>query len=188
METSKLGALNSANGGGGLIKGYLTAVPFGMLLGVAFYLLAPLLKTPVATATITPTASQERAAAAEALSKLKPTLAPSPTFTVEAAATPTIRIAAPGCIFWDEVEAQQVGKEVCVQGEYLRTFEREDGTIVMAFSEAPGSFQVWTTGKSFERSLEGIQGNCVMARGWLMTSGVRPMIILGKNHKLEACP
>jgi len=94
----------------------------------------------------------------------------------------------PGCLSWEQVTLQQVGQEVCVQGVYLREYRKEDGVSVMVFSEQAGSFQVWSSKRPFSYYLPTGQAQCVLARGWVMTSGVRPFIMLGKGGSLEACP
>jgi hypothetical protein len=133
----------------------------------------------------------------------QPAAAP-PTATVQAAAlpsatalpvltatrnppSPTPTALPSACPDWSEVTLDDVGKELCVQGEYSQTSLRTDGTYVMVFSQDPGVFQVWSFPKSFEYYLKGSESTCVVVRGRVNTSGVRPIIILGAHGVMEAC-
>jgi hypothetical protein len=93
------------------------------------------------------------------------------------------------CVAWDQVTSEMVGSKVCVYGEYLDFSQKQDETWVLSFSKDPGTFQVWSTPKRpIERYLPPEGETCVVATGWLKTSGVRPIIILGPQGELAACP
>jgi len=108
--------------------------------------------------------------------------APSPT------ATPTQPAAIQDCLEWSSVTLDHLGQQICVQGKYSKQFKRDDGTYVMTFSDEPGAFQLWSYPKPFDWYTQESDSACVVARGWVQTSGVRPIIILGSKGTMEACP
>lgn len=114
---------------------------------------------------------------------MPPTATPMP-----AQSTPTATSPLASCLRWDAVTLDRVGEYLCVYGDYLRTYVKEDGVYVLAFSDQPGSFQIWSFPKSFEAYLANISSTCVVVQGWLQTSGVRPIIILKTTDTLVACP
>jgi hypothetical protein len=95
---------------------------------------------------------------------------------------------AEGCTDWSQVSLKDLNKNMCVQGDYIQTYQRDDGTWVMVFSNEPGAFQVWSSRKPFDSYLKGSNSHCVRVKGWIMTSGVRPLIILSPSCKLGPCP
>jgi len=158
-------------------------IPVMALVGFLSYRLLPgFLAAGAAGATPTPTTLPTRPPVST------PTATSIPTPTNTSIPSPTQTASIFGCTAWAQVSLADVGKDTCVQGEYLREFEREDGTQVMVFSEDPGKFQIWTGGKPFDWYLKGATTKCVLAHGWIMTSGVRPIIILGQGSRLEPCP
>lgn len=128
---------------------------------------------PVAVATQTPIVT--------------PTVVHPPTAT-QPSPTATEPAAFPDCYEWQSVSLDLLGEQICVHGEYLRHFRRDDATYVMVFSEDPGTFQVWSYPKPFDWYMQGSDSTCIVARGWVQTSGVRPVIILGSKGSMEACP
>ena len=86
-----------------------------------------------------------------------------------------------------EVTVDHVSQKGCVYGEYERLYQKDDQTYVMTFGEGEGSFQLWSWPKPMERYLPEGGGRCVVARGWIKTSGVRPIIILRTADTLESC-
>jgi len=127
-------------------------------------------------------------AALTATAETRPTASPSPVPTDTASPVTPAPPLQPGCLGWEQVSQSQLGQEICVQGTYLREYQKEDGVYVMVFSEQPGSFQVWSAKRPFSYYLPAPGPACVIVRGWLMTSGVRPLIMLGKGGTMEACP
>jgi hypothetical protein len=93
-----------------------------------------------------------------------------------------------GCLQWATVTQEIVGQNVCVYGEYLSISQKQDNAYVMSFSDQPGTFQVWSYPKPFDPYLPKNGDRCVVIRGWMKTSGVRPIMILGAQGKLESCP
>jgi hypothetical protein len=116
------------------------------------------------------------------------TTKPSPTNSVIVSPTPASSPPPEDCFLWSEITADHVGQEMCIYGEYQEIHERDDGTHVMAFSDEPGTFNIWSNPKPMWWYLESIEGNCIMIKGEVMTSGVRPMILLGSRDILEPCP
>ena len=112
-----------------------------------------------------------------------------PTSTLPAfEASPTVAPGPENCLHWSAVTLDMVGQEVCAYGDYLRIGQKDDGTYVLYFSEEPGTFQVWSSPRPLEPYLPKDGGRCVMVRGWVRTSGVRPFVFLGTEGMLEACP
>ena len=114
-----------------------------------------------------------------------------PTSTVPVPTQPTATIENPalaGCLQWSTVTQEIVGQNVCVYGEYLSISQKQDNTYVMSFSDQPGTFQVWSFPKPFDPYLPKNGSLCVIIRGWMKTSGVRPIMILGAQGALEPCP
>jgi hypothetical protein len=129
--------------------------------------------TPVPTATLPPSATQR----------------PSP--TVRLSATPSAESESPGlsdCLLWSEVTIDLVGQEACVHGDYSSVFQKQDGTYVLSFSDEPGTFQVWSSPRPIQPYLPQDGSLCVVVRGWIKTSGVRPIVVIGSQGKLEGCP
>jgi hypothetical protein len=93
-----------------------------------------------------------------------------------------------GCLHWSSVTVDIVGQNVCVYGEYMSISQKQDQSYVLTFSDEPGTFQVWSYPRPFEPYLPENGDRCVVIRGWLKTSGVRPIIILGTLGKMEPCP
>lgn len=141
-----------------------------------------LIRQPAVQAGVVPTATESQMALVfTPTDTLAPTVTPPP-------ATATVTPSSNGCLNWSEVRMEDVNRKICVEGEFIRHFQREDGTYVMLFSEDAGTFQVWSFPKPFEWYLKGKDKNCVIVEGWVQTSGVRPIIILGSKGTLEACP
>jgi hypothetical protein len=93
------------------------------------------------------------------------------------------------CVHWDQVSSDLVGTKVCVYGDYLGYSQKQDETWVLSFSDQAGAFQVWSPAKRpIQRFLPPEGQTCVVATGWLKTSGVRPIIILGPQGELSPCP
>jgi len=103
-------------------------------------------------------------------------------------ATPIVEDIRTGCVLWSEITLNQVGEDICVYGDYLEIIVRDDGTHVMIFSDEAGSFNVWSNPKPMWWYLEDIQGTCIIVQGEIISSGVRPVILLGSQDILEACP
>lgn len=116
---------------------------------------------------------------------LTSTPVPTATLTEPTATQPAVLS---DCLVWSNVTLDHLNQKICVQGDYISTYQRDDGTYVMVFSEEPGTFQVWSYPKAFEWYMQGSDSNCVVAHGWIQTSGVRPMIMLGSKGTLEVCP
>ncbi len=92
------------------------------------------------------------------------------------------------CNLWSDITVARVGEELCVYGEYQQIIERSDGTHVMTFSDETGSFNIWSNPKPMWWYLEEINGKCIMVEGQIITSGIRPIIMLGSQDTLEECP
>jgi hypothetical protein len=114
----------------------------------------------------------------------------APTETLETLATEIeTAITNPvGCYSWSEITIDRVGEELCVYGEYDQIVERTDGTHVMNFSSDPGSFNIWSYPKPLWWYLETIDGKCIMVEGQIITSGIRPIIMLGSQDTIMECP
>jgi len=120
---------------------------------------------------------------------LEATATQKPTATLLAVeASPTATPGPGNCLHWSAVTLEMVGKDVCAYGDYLSISQRDDGTYVLYFSEEAGTFQVWSSPRPIEPYLPKDGGRCVMVRGWVRTSGVRPFVFLGTEGMLEACP
>jgi hypothetical protein len=148
----------------------LAALPLGALQEQAT-------PTPIAAveATVTPKVEPTSTSRPPTATPLPPTDTPEPVAAV------------PDCLHWSEVNSEHVGTQACVYGEYTQIYQKEDQAYVMAFSEEAGAFQLWSGPKSMEQYLPQGGGRCVVARGWIMTSGLRPIIILRSTDKLESC-
>jgi len=92
------------------------------------------------------------------------------------------------CILWSSVSMDLVGKNLCVYGDYSTIGQKQDQAYVLSFSDEPGTFQVWSYPKPIEPYLSKDGSRCVVIRGWIITSGVRPVIVIGPQGKLEPCP
>jgi hypothetical protein len=114
--------------------------------------------------------------------------ATSESITQTQQATPTAEDIRTDCVLWSEVTLNQVGEIICVYGDYLEIIERDDGTHVMTFSIEAGSFNIWSNPKPMWWYLENIQGACIIVQGEIISSGVRPVILLGSQDTMEACP
>ena len=112
----------------------------------------------------------------------------SPTNTVLASSTVTSSSAPENCTLWSDITIENVGQEICIYGGYQEIYDRDDGTHVMIFADEPGSFNIWSNPKPMWWYLSSIDGTCIMIKGEVMTSGVRPMILLGSRDILEPCP
>ncbi len=110
---------------------------------------------------------------------------PTVTNTIEPTITPTN--VKDGCIPWSSVNLEDVGKETCVQGTYLREEVRQDGVRILTFGENDGAFQVWSSSRPFSWYLKDYQFRCMLFRGIILTTGVRPIMILRSNSKVEVC-
>jgi len=117
-----------------------------------------------------------------AIPRISPTSLP--THTAAAIENPALV----GCLHWSSVTLEIVGQNVCVYGDYLGISQKQDQTYVLRFSEETGSFQVWSYPKPFEPYLPKNGERCVVIRGWMKTSGIRPIMIVGTQGKLEPCP
>jgi len=93
-----------------------------------------------------------------------------------------------GCMHWSSVTLDIVGQNVCVYGDYLSISQKQDQTYVLNFSNETGAFQIWSYPKPFEPYLPKDGKRCVVIRGWMKTSGIRPIMIVGTLGKLEPCP
>jgi hypothetical protein len=93
-----------------------------------------------------------------------------------------------GCIPWSSVTMEIVGQNVCIFGDYQSISQKQDSTYVLNFSDEAGAFQVWSYPKPFEPYLPKDGKQCVVVRGWMKTSGIRPIMIIGAQGKLEPCP
>jgi hypothetical protein len=102
--------------------------------------------------------------------------------------SPTVTPGPENCLHWSAVTLDMVGQEVCVYGDYLSTSQRDDGTYILTFSEEAGTFQAWSSPRPIDSYLPKDGGRCVLIRGWIRTSGVRPFVFLGSQGTLEACP
>jgi hypothetical protein len=130
--------------------------------------------------------------AAQPTATLQPSATPSPKPEATATPQPTevvqeLAAAVTDCLHWSEVSSEMVGQELCVYGEFETIFQKEDQTYVMSFSEQEGAFQIWSWPKPMEDYLPEGDERCIMARNWLKTSGVRPIIILRRVDTLESC-
>jgi hypothetical protein len=92
-----------------------------------------------------------------------------------------------GCISWTDVTLADVGKEICVQGTYLREETRQDGVRIMIFGDNAAAFQVWSSKRPFSWYLKRDTTSCMLFKGLILTTGVRPIMILRSNSKVEAC-
>ncbi|MFC1879226.1 hypothetical protein ACFLZW_04875 [Chloroflexota bacterium] len=108
----------------------------------------------------------------------------APDGTEEPAAAPDVA----DCVLWSDVTLDDVGSQMCVYGEFIRTYKKEELTWVMVFSEEPGVFQLWSTPKDIAAYLPEDGSTCIMATGWIKTTGIRPMIILRIYDELQVCP
>jgi hypothetical protein len=123
----------------------------------------------------------------------RPTPSPSPKPRDTATPSPTeentapAAVSVPDCLLWSQVTAEHVGQKLCVYGEYETIFQKADQAYVMSFGEQAGAFQIWSGPKPMENHLPEGGGRCVVARGWIMTSGVRPILILKTADTLDAC-
>ncbi len=132
-------------------------------------------------------------AAAQPTATERPTPSLSPTPRPTATPLPTVEtpepavVSVPDCLHWSEVTDEHVGQKLCVYGEYESIFQKADQAYVMSFSEQAGAFQIWSWPKPMENYLPEGGGRCVVARGWIKTSGVRPILILMRIDTLEAC-
>lgn len=166
--------------------GWLLAVllPVLALIGFLYYSALPVAHEGAAVSvspTFTPTITWTP------IPVLTATSQPSPQ-PAEADNTPGKTAISAGCTDWSQVSLKDLNKNMCIQGDYLQTYQRDDGAWVMTFSDEPGTFQVWSSAKSFDNYLKSSTSHCVRVQGWIMTSGVRPMIILSPACKLEPCP
>jgi hypothetical protein len=167
-------------------------LPLLVLVGwFGFLFLRPRLEPLLGLVLRRPAAQESTPASTETTAALLSTGTAVPSLTpTQPQPTPSATLAAaiPECAEWSQVTLDQLDQKMCVFGEYVRQYQRDDGTYVMVFSEDPGTFQVWSYPKAFEWYLKGVDSTCVMARGWIQTSGVRPIIILGSKGTLEPCP
>jgi hypothetical protein len=131
--------------------------------------------TPIPTKA--PTKQRTTEPANEPAAEIEPT---------EQEASPTTDIT--GCIPWSEVTLDDVDRELCVYGNFTRTFKKDENTWVMIFSEEPGAFQIWSYPKDIAAYLPEDGATCIMARGWIKTTGVRPFIELRIFDELLPCP
>jgi len=113
---------------------------------------------------------------------------PSSTYLPTRTLATTENPALAGCLHWSSITVDMVGQDVCVYGDYLNISQRQDNTYVMSFSDQTGTFQIWSYPKPFEPYLSKNGDRCVVIRGWMKTSGVRLIMIIGPYGKLEPCP
>jgi MFS family permease len=114
---------------------------------------------------------------------------PSSTATFAPTFTPTVTsLPRSDCLPWYQVTMDLVGQEACIYGDYVNIAQKEDKTYVLSFSDEPGTFQVWSYPKPFEPYLAGEIQRCVQVEGWVKTSGVRPIIIIGSEGRIKSCP
>ena len=111
------------------------------------------------------------------------TISPMPTAIVSTEESPL-----GDCLHWSEVTIELVGENICIYGDYLDISQKQDQTYVLSFSDEPGKFQVWSYPKPFVPYLPQDGSRCVVVRGWIKTSGVRPIVIIGAQGKIEPCP
>jgi len=165
-----------------VLNGNLSNLPFDLPIGSLLARSNQPTGTPIPTLVISLTPPS-------ATRSVRPTgnASPSPAATQTPASQPGQL--PPDCIAWDQVTSEMVGSKVCVYGDYLGFSQKGDDTWVLTFSEEPGTFQVWSSPKRpIENFLPPEGETCVVATGWLKTSGVRPIIILGPQGELEGCP
>jgi len=120
-----------------------------------------------------------------------PPASSSPTQTSTSIPTPKETPLSTGleeCIPWSSVTMAMVGQNLCVNGDYFKISQKQDQTYVLSFSDETGTFQVWSYPKPFEPYLSKDGNRCVVIRGWIITSGVRPIVVIGPKGKLEPCP
>lgn len=88
-----------------------------------------------------------------------------------------------GCISWDQVGEDDVGKELCVYGEVRRWFASGDIPFVAIFSEDLGTFAFIDRSTSYEQVGP---GTCVTATGTVkLMRNIRPHIEV--EGDLELC-
>ena len=139
------------------------------------------LNTP--TPSSTPTATQISIPTPNATIRSSPIATSSPTVTLVA-----LESHLEDCVYWSSVTLDWVGKNTCVYGDYLNISQKQDKTYVLNFSGEPGTFQVWSYPKPFEPYLPKDGSHCVVIRGWIQTSGIRPIVVIGPKGKIEPCP
>jgi len=91
------------------------------------------------------------------------------------------------CVLWSDVTLDDVDKNLCVFGEYIRTYKKDENTWVMVFGEQPGAFQIWSYPKDISEYLPDDGSTCVMTSGWIKTTGIRPFIELRIFDELLPC-
>lgn len=149
--------------------------------------LASLQRTPTPTLTAAPTRTPSRK---KATPTPLPNLTTTGTITPQPTDTRSPVIPVGDCMLWSQVTLDHLDLKTCVTGDYIRYYQKGDGSWVLAFSDDPGTFQVWSAAKRPMELLVPRDGStCVVASGWILTSGVRPIIIVGtKGGTLEPCP
>jgi hypothetical protein len=92
--------------------------------------------------------------------------------------TATTAVQPVGCITWDQVTAEDVGKDLCVQGTVKRWFATQGYPMVIIFSEEPATFIFVDA----DEAPPGVKpGVCVSAKGEIkIMGGERPYIQLSK--------
>jgi hypothetical protein len=136
------------------------------LLGPGRSALASLFPTPTPTEAVTPTVR----------SSTPPVLptAIEPLIKDTSSPTPSPSAVALSCVSWDQVTADDVGKELCVEGTVKRWFATQDFPMVVIFSEEPATFIFVDADEapSFVKT-----GVCVSATGEVkIMGGERPYI------------
>ena len=108
-----------------------------------------------------------------------------PTNTPQTLSTPS------DCTHWSKVTLEDVGKNMCVYGEYLRVdedYRTGDTKSVLVFSDDPGTFQIWSSTKPLWAHMpDGEASKCIMFTGYIEFTGVRPVIILQSLDRLLSC-
>jgi hypothetical protein len=136
----------------------------------------------------TATAKSTGGGATEGGSPTSPAPESASTEDAQPSATPRPPQVGDECLPWDQVNMDMVGQKLCVYGDYLEYYQKGDGSWVLVFSQDPGTFQVWSSAKRPMELLVPRDGStCVEARGWLQTSGVRPIIIVNPVD-IGPCP
>jgi hypothetical protein len=92
------------------------------------------------------------------------------------------------CVHWSDVSNEDVDAQLCVYGEFIRTFQKDEQTWVLVFSDEPGAFQIWSYPKDIAEYLPEDGSTCVMTTNWIKTTGVRPFIELRIFDQLIPCP
>jgi len=184
-----------------LMLSLLLALLLGTNLGERFNLgglTARLQRSPTAEATTEAASTQPVATAESTAGGSRPSPSPNPTAGAEAespateaaqpSATPRPALPSDECLPWDQVTMDMVGQKMCIYGDYLEYYQKDDGSWVLVFSQDPGTFQVWASrDRPMELLVPRDGSTCVEVRGWLRTSGIRPIMLIAPID-IVPCP